>query len=646
LKVFALTLAIAATTPRPYAAAVLSPHTSPPARRAAVAQVPETVAVAARRLVATLELAAQEYRLAWHGDVLVNPAEWQEARLFLAEARRSVQQLPPGVRSEMQARLVDLERRLAAQLPADAQALEAGEIERRSAAAIGVSLDEQPAREPSIANGELLYRSTCTRCHGLEGRGDGPVTRAGRLNPAPANLADPAQVSATTPLDLYRKISLGVPGTRMQPFGEALSREERWDLVAYLLTLSDSAARRGLSGAAAVAFAATRGTLASAREEARRGDREAAGRKAFDAYLAFESVEGNLRATDPGLVRRAEAEFAAFREAAATLPGQPVLEERYARLFATLAEAETALTRSRSAAGYLAESFLLIVREGFEAILVIGAIMAVVLKAGARHRRRNVRWGITAALAASLLTAAALEWLFRVTPAQREALEGGVMLLAAGVLFYVSYWLISKLEIAAWTRFVKDRIGRAVESGSGLALGGVAFLAVYREGFETVLFYKALYVTGGASGTGPITVGLLAGLATLIVVFVGIKRFGLRIPMRPFFAVTGATLAYLAFVFAGDGVKELQEGGYVASTLVPHGPRNEFLGVYPTWESLALQGLMLSAILGAVIWTFAVRSRRIAAQSGSAGSRAGTRLPPGIPSAPQASGASTQTIGA
>lgn len=288
-----------------------------------------------------------------------------------------------------------------------------------------------------------------------------------------------------------------------------------------------------------------------------------------------------------------------------------MLGARHAELLATLRHAESALTEKHSAAGLFIESLLLLLREGFEAILVVGAIMAVLVKAGAKEKQRSVRLGVIAAVLMSLVTAAVLEIILRVTPAQREALEGGIMLVAALTLFYASYWLVSKIEIVAWTRFVKDQIQKAVDSGSGLGLAGVAFLAVYREGFETVLFYKALYVTGGSAGAAPVTVGIVAGLVALVVLFIGIERFGLKIPMRPFFAATGATLAFMAFVFAGDGVKELQEGGYLPTTLIEWAPRADFFGIYPTVESLAVQSVILAAILAALVWTFVVLPHRM-----------------------------------
>jgi len=229
---------------------------------------------------------------------------------------------------------------------------------------------------------------------------------------------------------------------------------------------------------------------------------------------------------------------------------------------------------------------------------------------GASHRKREINLGVGAAVAASLLTAFLLETIFILSPAKREALEGGTMILATVVLFYVSYWLLSKMEVVKWNHFVKSKVQDALSGGSALALVSAAFLAVYREGFETVLFYKALYVSANAAGAMPVTLGLAAGLLVLVVVYVAIDRFGVRLPLKPFFAVTSAFLYYMAFVFAGQGISDLQEGSLVSTTVVSWSPRIPALGIYPTAESLAAQGVLLALALVALVWTFVVAPRR------------------------------------
>jgi high-affinity iron transporter len=548
-----------------------------------------------------LELAAQEYRLAYGDGRIVNAAEAEEARLLASEAAATLAGLPPSLAAQLEQEVAGFQQLLTAVAPPESLAERARGVARQLTVALGLTLDERPSRQPSLAAGERIFQRRCASCHGASGRGDGGL--APNYSPPPANLADPATLASATPLDFYRKVTLGVPGTSMGSFSASLSREERWDVVAYVVALSDSTARRGRSGGAAIVFGTVRGSLGGAMDLARRGERESAGRAVLDAYLAFEAVEGTLQSSEPGLAARAERQFADLRMAASGGADEATLDRRHRELLVTLEEAENSLSRSRSPAGLVAESLLLMLREGTEAILVIAAIMAVLLKSGApAERRRAVRWGVGAALAASLLTAGLLEWIFRVSPARREALEGAVMLLAAAVLFYVSYWVVSKIEVAAWQRFVKEQVRRAAAKGGGLALASVAFLAVYREGFETVLFYKALYVAGGSGGAAAVTIGAVAGLAALVALYVGIERFGLRIPVRQFFVVTGALLYYLAFVFAGRGVKELQESGLVATTPVSWAPRSELLGIYPTVESLAVQGLILAALFSALAW--------------------------------------------
>jgi high-affinity iron transporter len=182
---------------------------------------------------------------------------------------------------------------------------------------------------------------------------------------------------------------------------------------------------------------------------------------------------------------------------------------------------------------------------------------------------------------------------------------------ATGVLFYVSYWLLSKMEVAKWNHFVKSKVQDALTSGSGLALASAAFLAVYREGFETVLFYKALFVSGGSGAASmPIIAGIVLGSLVMVAIYFGINRFGLRLPLKPFFGVTSAFLYYMAFVFGGKGVAELQEGGFLPTTIIPGAPRVPALGIYPTLESLLVQAVLVALLLVALVWTFVVEPRR------------------------------------
>ena len=227
--------------------------------------------------------------------------------------------------------------------------------------------------------------------------------------------------------------------------------------------------------------------------------------------------------------------------------------------------------------------------------------------------------GAWVAVAASIATAVAIEMLFHITPGQREALEGGTMLVAAAVLFYVSYWLLSKIEVAKWNAFVKGRLEGALSTGSSITLASVSFLAVYREGFETILFYKALLTSAEGGGTAAVAAGMALGGVALVGVYVAINRFGLKIPMRPFFAVTSAMLYYMAFVFTGKGVASFQEGGLVGTTVLEWAPRIPVLGIYPTAESLALQGVLVVLLIFAVVWLqrhrfFGVQERRAPAR--------------------------------
>jgi high-affinity iron transporter len=168
------------------------------------------------------------------------------------------------------------------------------------------------------------------------------------------------------------------------------------------------------------------------------------------------------------------------------------------------------------------------------------------------------------------------------------------------VLFWVSYWIISKAEAERWQRYIRGKVEGALAAGSGTALAAAAFLAVYREGVETVLFYQALL---GSAPAGDVAVGagFAAGLGLLGVVYVLMARFGLKVPIQQFFVVTGAFLYAMAISFAGRGVHELQETGFIGTTPIAWVPTVEFFGLFPTLETLLAQGVFL-ACLAYAIW--------------------------------------------
>ena len=621
---------------------------------------PTDPAPVVRRLAATAQLAAQEYRVGIVDGRVVSPAEVDEARLFLREARRSAEALPSGQARAAVARidsLIALVDRTGAPDSVDARVQR---LTSSIATELGVTLDEVPGHQPSLSRGAEVYQANCASCHGALGRGDGPASAG--LNPAPTDLGDGPALRDQSPLDYYRRITIGVVGTAMPSFERQLPPADRWAAALYATVLrlpaasgdvppalssfattgrmSDAdllaaleaennagatparvaAIRRAQPDATASAraqvFEQVRAQLESTYALARKGD-SSANTRAFDAYMIFEQVERGVRAKNPALAADLEGDFAALRVQVARPNGEDGLETLRRRLDARLEQAETILGTNLSPPNLVLQSFVIMLREGLEAILIVGALMTFLVKMGASHRKRDINFGVGAALVASLATAFAVETVFHLSPANQEVLEGITMVVATVVLFYVSYWLLSKMEVVKWNHFVKSKVNDALTSGSSWALASAAFLAVYREGFETVLFYKALFLTGGDGGSMPILTGILIGAAVLVGVYIGISRFGVRLPLKPFFGVTSAFLYYMAFVFAGKGVAELQAGGLLPTTMLAWAPRLPALGVYPTLEPLLAQALLLALLLAALVWTFLINPHRLQSAVGA-----------------------------
>jgi len=247
-------------------------------------------------------------------------------------------------------------------------------------------------------------------------------------------------------------------------------------------------------------------------------------------------------------------------------------------------------------------SLMIILREGIEAILIITAIIAYLVKSGNKDKLKVIYNGVWSALALSVVTAVLVKWVFKTSAANQEIMEGATMLLAAAVLFSVSYWLISKAEAQKWMSYIKEKVSGSVSSNSLKALWFAAFLAVYREGAETVLFYQALSADSAAAGMTAVVGGFALGCILLVGIYVGMRYGAVKLPLRPFFLATGTLLYYMAFVFAGKGVMELISGKIFEPTLVTWMPTVEFIGLYPYAQTLIPQlMIILAAVAGLAV---------------------------------------------
>ena len=500
--------------------------------------------IVARRVVAATSLAAKEYAngVDPRGGRIVAAQEVEEAKLFLDAARLDGPGLPAAVRGLANTDLLALRAMVDRAAPPDSVAARAATLVQRIAAAAGGALDPFPTHPLTLARGAAIYREQCVQCHGPAGHGDGP--KAKRLvGPPPADLTDRAELATVSPVDMYRKIAIGIEGTGMPEYAQSLSSEDRWAVTAYVGTLragegvvhegeglyaaqcaschgatgrgdgvharalsvsppalSDVAVQgrlsdedlielilRGRAGTPMPGFSRVMDHTAAEKvvaflrvlpvQEGQQSQPSAdaaifqevrhqldsavalrSPKAAFGAYLTFEQVETEVRAHNAPLAGELEDAFGALRARAAAGAPTIELEAIHARLLSALERAERLVVDKTSGANLFMESFVLMLREGFEAILIVAALMTFLARAGATERRRDVAKGAWAAVGASIVTAVAIEMLFHITPGQREALEGGTMLVASAVLFYVSYWLLSKIEVAKWNAFVKGRL--------------------------------------------------------------------------------------------------------------------------------------------------------------------------------------------
>ena len=259
-------------------------------------------------------------------------------------------------------------------------------------------------------------------------------------------------------------------------------------------------------------------------------------------------------------------------------------------------------------------SLTIILREGLEALLIVAAVIAYIHKSGHGDKQKVINNSVCWALGASVITALLFQWLLTNAAAGREILEGVTMLIATVMLFGMSYWLLSKVEAQHWKAYLQKKIGTSLSQGSLIGLWLTSFLAVYREGAETVLFYFALAADAKtALDYGYLFGGLAVGIVILAVVYLIMRYSVVRLPLKPFFIFTGIFMYLMAFIFAGKGVAELIEGKAFTPTLIGDGtlfPKwmGDWLGIMPYRETLLPQLVLLAAALFA-LWVLFGRKK-------------------------------------
>jgi high-affinity iron transporter len=579
-----------------------------------------------KKIVMMMNIVAKEYEEGVVDGKIAIAAEYEESQVFLEQAQDRFKRLPaPRENIEeiksIAARFTKLTQNIKQKVDISQVRPLINGINSGLMKTYAIKISQTPVEPVSLENGKKIFNGKCSICHGPTGKGDGPL--ALQFDPAPAVLADPQLTGDdnTVAYDNFQVISVGIANTGMIGWADNLSEPEIWDVTYYLRTFSNENVQLPLINAGATSSTSTSDggqQAASAIAQVRElldtslqifknnGDIEEAADIAFDAYLAYEKIEAGLISKSKELGLRLESSFSRFRAEIKRQAELSHVEKIHAGINEDLTQALQILQEEIGFSGLFIQSFSIIVREGFEAILIIAALIAFLVKSRNRDKLKSIYIGVTLGIIGSFLTAYIVQEVLHLNVASQELLEGWIMLFAVVVLFWVSYWLVSKIEAEKWQSYITQKMKTAVSTGSAFTLGGVAFLSVYREGFETVLFYKALYLYAG-SGTGGIIPGFLAGCVVLGLVYYLINQLGVKVPIKWFFAFTSVFLYYMAFTFMGKGLHELQMGQALSMTPAPFAPEISWLGMYPTWETMIGQGILVLAYVFALIYTFGVK---------------------------------------
>ncbi len=558
-------------------------------------------------------------------------SELTEQRSFIAEAMDTAGQLGPAAQGFMP-RLQEVKARVDKGEDPEGVSRDCGELVEDLVLAGGLA--RSPRQPPSLERGEALFQVACAACHGADGRGQVLIART--MEPKPANFQDPELMAGLTPYKAFNTISFGVPGTPMPGF-PTLSEDQRWSLAFFVFTLrqppcegpSPRASLERLATATDPQLATEYGeknlaclrrkmpdadeerSLLVARthvEEALKkgasGDAMGARAALLEAYLnGVEPVELKLRSRNPRLVERLEHAFLQARLAAEH--GSPHLQDEGRELLTLLDEARRGSGGGADLVSVLWLTFLILLREGFEATVIVLALLAALRKMQAMHHVRVVHAGWISALVVG-----ALAYVFGrqvLAGANRELLEGITALVAVGMLVYAALWLNARANMSRFMGELRQKMQGALGNGSTLGLFVIAFTAVLRESVETAVFLQGLALDSAAG----VAWGSLAGVVALVGLVFFVNRVGYRLPMKTLFNASTVLLVLTAVILMGKGVHALQEVALLPLAPIPFF-RSDLLGLFPDAVSLVPQ-LLLALVPLTFVFIRRIRNARVSA---------------------------------
>ena len=360
------------------------------------------------------------------------------------------------------------------------------------------------------------------------------------------------------------------------------------------------------------------------------GNTEGALLASRSAYLdSYEKIEIPLRPIDPDFTLDMEIKFAQLRNLIQSGAPYDLVEAKIVEIRRGLDESERLVSGTGIVAPTIAfsTSFSIIFREGLESALIIGAILTYLEASRNERFKKHVYYGIVLAIAATAVTWFIAKFIIDISGASKELIEAIAGVSAVAVLFWVSFWILNKVETKKWIEFVKAKVWKATTTGSVMVFVLLSFFTVFREGFETVLFYQAM-LSFAKYMEWYVIAGLFAGLGVIVGVAFLVRKLGKKLPLRVLFGLTMGIGAYMSIAFMGNAVREFQEVGYITTThLIGTVPRLDIntatmTGIHPTLETIVAQIILLAVYLVGSLYVLVIQPRRKRAVESARKSRA------------------------